>query len=69
MYSDIERIEKFIKEECIKYYEFSEFSETKEISSEMYKANWKQSETCIALRTFNLEHATVKEIIREVSNK
>jgi hypothetical protein len=63
-------IEKCIREKHIKYYEFSEFSEIGEISSELfckvYKANWKQSEKCVALRSFNLDHATVKEIIREV---
>lgn len=67
-----EWIEKCIREEHIKYYEFSEFSEIREIGNElfgkMYKANWKQSEKCIVLRSFNLDHATVKEIIREVYN-
>ncbi|CAB5210481.1 unnamed protein product, partial [Rhizophagus irregularis] len=65
-----EWIEKCIREEHIKYYEFSEFSEIREIGNElfgkMYKANWKQSEKCIVLRSFNLDHATVKEIIREI---
>ncbi|CAB4419745.1 unnamed protein product [Rhizophagus irregularis] len=65
-----EWIEKCIREEHIKYYEFSEFSEIREIGSElfgkMYKTNWKQSEKCIVLRSFNLDHATIKEIIREI---
>lgn len=72
MSADIERMEKYIREKHIKYHEFSEFSEIKEISSEnelfgkLYKANWKQREKCVALRSIDLDNDTAKEIIREV---
>ena len=68
----IEWIEKCIKERRIKCYEYNEFSKVEEIGSgligKVYRANWKQNEKCLALKSFSLDNATVKQIIDEVCN-
>jgi hypothetical protein len=69
---DIEWIENCIKERSIKYYEYNEFNDIKKIGSEsfgkVYRANWKQNEKCLALKSFSPDSATVKQIVEEVCN-
>ena len=64
-------IEVAIAEEYLKYYEYKNFSNIKEIGSgsfgKVFRANRKNSEKYFALKSFfNLDNATVKEIVREV---
>ena len=69
----MDRIEELIKGKHVKYYEYEGFDKIEEIGSglvgKVYKANWKRSETCVALRLLNLNNYTVKEIIHEVNSK
>ena len=54
-------------EENIKYYDYSEFIDIKEINGDkIYKANWKQCEKLVALKSFNLKDDKLEEIVREV---
>jgi hypothetical protein len=61
-------IEYCIKKKYITYYEYDEFNKIEEVGSgfvgKVYKAN--QGKTCVALKSFNLDNFTVKEIIYEV---
>ena len=64
-------IEEAIAKEYLKYYDYKNFSNIQEIGSgrfgKVYRANWKNFENYIALKSFfNLNNVTVKEIVREV---
>jgi len=64
-------LEEAIAKEYLKYYEYKNFSNVQEIGSggfgKVYRANWKNFENYLALKSFfNLNNATVKEIVREV---
>jgi serine/threonine protein kinase len=64
-------IEESITKKHIKYYEYEQFHNIKEIGSggfgKVYRANWKNSPKYFALKSFfNLNNATVKEIVNEV---
>ncbi|CAB5385492.1 unnamed protein product [Rhizophagus irregularis] len=64
-------IEEAIVKEYFKCYEYKHFSNIQEIGSgafgKVYRANWKNSEQYIALKSFfNLNNATVKEIVHEL---
>src|SRR5262245_29023262 len=53
-------IEEDINKEYFKYYEYKEFAK-------VYRANWKGSEQCLALKSFfNLDNISIKEIVHEV---
>jgi serine/threonine protein kinase len=64
-------IEEAITKNYFKHYEFKHFSDIQEIGSggfgKVYRANWKNSDKYFALKSFfNLNNATVKEIVNEV---
>jgi hypothetical protein len=64
-------IEEAIDKEHMKYYEYKEFNKFQEVGTgsfgKVYRANWKNSEKCFALKSFSsLNNVTVKEIVREV---
>ena len=64
-------LEEAIAKEYLKYYDYKNFSNIQEIGSggfgKVYRANWKNFENYIALKSFfNLNNVTVKEIVREV---
>ena len=64
-------IEEAIAKEYLKYYEYKNFSNIKKIGSggfgKVFRANRKNSEKYFALKSFfNLNNATVKEIVCEV---
>ncbi|GBC05381.1 hypothetical protein RclHR1_00620021 [Rhizophagus clarus] len=64
-------IEEAIDKEYFKLYEYKHFYNIQEIGSgafgKVYRANWKNSEQCIALKSFfNLNNVTVKEIVHEI---
>ena len=54
----IEWIEECVKEKHVKYYKYKEFNKVEELGGglvgKLYKANWKQDETCVALKSLNL---------------
>ncbi|GET04735.1 kinase-like domain-containing protein [Rhizophagus clarus] len=67
-------IEEAIDKEHIKYYEYEEFSNFQEIGSgsfgKVYRANWKNSGKCFALKSFfKHNNITLKEIVRELKNQ
>lgn len=59
-------IEKAISENDIKYYEYEHFHNIKKIGKNVCRANWKNSEKCFVLKSFNVNSTNVKEIIHEV---
>jgi hypothetical protein len=64
-------IEEAIAKRHIKYYEYKNFSNIKEISTGTYgkisRANWKNSNKYLSLKSFFVrENSTIKEIIHEV---
>jgi serine/threonine protein kinase len=64
-------IEGAIDKEYYKLYEYKHFHNIQEIGSsafgKVYRANWKNSEQYIALKSFfNLNEVAVKEIVHEV---
>ena len=64
-------IEEAIAKNYFKYYEYNHFSNIQEIGSggfgKVYRANWKNSNKCLALKSFtSLNNTTAKEIVHEV---
>lgn len=64
-------IEEAVAKEHIKFYEYNQFSNFKQIGvggfGKVHRANWKKSEKLFALKSFfTLDIITVKEIISEV---
>jgi len=64
-------IEEAVSKKHIKYYEYNHFSNFQEVDSgrfgKVYRANWKNSQKYLALKTFyNLNNVTIKEIVHEV---
>ena len=65
-------LEKAITNEYFNYYEYLEFNNLKPIGSGSYGsvvlANWKDTDSIFALKTFNHDKTTLKEVINEVFN-
>ncbi len=64
-------IEVAIDKEYFKFYEYKQFNNIEQIGAgsfgKVFRANWRNSEKHFALKSFfNLDNATVKEIVREV---
>lgn len=66
----INYIEEAITKKYIKYYEYKNFHNIEKIRNstfgEIYCANLKNSEQYFALKSFNLDKFTIKEIVNEV---
>ena len=66
----IDWLEKSITSEYLNYYEYSEFKNVEPIGSGSYgsvvRANWKNTDSFFALKTFNNDETTLKEVINEV---
>jgi hypothetical protein len=66
-------IEEAINKKHIKYYEYENFKNIREIGSgafgKVFRANWKKFDDYLALKSFfNLDNITLKEIVNEVIN-
>src|SRR5436853_2530574 len=64
-------INESISKKLIKYYEYDHFYNVEEIGSgsfgKVYRANWKNSNKYLALKSFtSLNNTTAKEIVHEV---
>ena len=63
-------LEKSIVNEYLNYYEYSEFINLQPIGSGSFgsvvRANWKNHDKFFALKTFNNDKTTLKEIVNEV---
>ena len=59
-----------ISEEYISYYEYSNFTNIKQIGNGSYGTvfcvNWKNSNRLYALKSFNNNEETLKEVVKEV---
>ena len=68
----MEWIEECIKEKHIKYYEYNKFSNIERIGkgafSKVYRATFIDNGKHVALKSFDLDNTTVKEIVSEVNN-
>lgn len=66
----INYIEEAISKKHVKYYEYKNFNNIEKIANgtfgEIYCANLKNSEQYFALKSFNLDKSTIKEIVNEV---
>ena len=66
----IDWLEKSIENEYFNHYEYSEFKNLKPIGSGSYgsvvRANWKNTDSLFALKTFNNDKTTLKEVVNEV---
>ena len=66
----IDWLENSISNEHIKYYEYSDFKNIQQIGNgsfgSVFCANWKNTHTILALKTFNNQKSTLKEVIKEV---
>lgn len=62
--------EKSIEGEYFDYYKFSDFKNLSSIGNSSYgsivRANWKNSDSFFALKTFNYDEVTLREIVNEV---
>lgn len=63
-------LDKLITEEYIKFYEYSEFKSIQRIGKgsfgKVYRVNWKNSDRIFALKFFNNDELTLKEVVKEV---
>ena len=68
--SYIDWLENSISNEHIKYYEYSDFKNVQQIGNGSFGsvscANWKNSGIILALKTFNNQKSTLKEVVNEV---
>ncbi|RIA83960.1 kinase-like domain-containing protein [Glomus cerebriforme] len=66
----IDWLEKSIANENLNYYKYSEFKNIELIGSGSYgsvvRANWKNSDIFFALKTFNSDKTTLKEVVDEI---
>ena len=67
---DLDWLNNSIAEEHIKYYEYSDFKDIQQIGSGSYgnvvRGNWKNSDRFFALKSFNDDKQSLKEVIKEV---
>ncbi|GBC04676.1 hypothetical protein RclHR1_05800003 [Rhizophagus clarus] len=64
-------IKEAIAKDYFEYYEFNQFSNFQEIGfgdfGKVYRANWKSSRNCLALKSFFIyNNTTIKEIVKEL---
>ncbi|PKC08766.1 kinase-like protein [Rhizophagus irregularis] len=66
----IDWLEKSIANEYLSYYEYSEFKNIKKIGNGSFgsvsRANWKNTDTILVLKSFNNSNPTLKEIVNEL---
>jgi predicted Ser/Thr protein kinase len=67
-----EWIEEAVSKKFFKYYDYKDFYDIQIIGKggfgKVYRANWKNSEQYLALKTLsNLDNVSVKEVVKEVT--
>jgi hypothetical protein len=66
----MENLETLISEGCIEYYEYSEFKDIHPIGKGSFgsvsRVAWKSTARYFALKSFNNDKQTLKEIVKEV---
>src|SRR5687768_4319136 len=67
---DINWLEKSIADEHVNYYEYSDFKNLQLIGNGFFgnvmRANWKNTNHFFALKSFNHDKITLKEVVNEV---
>ena len=70
---DVDWLEQSITNEHIIDYRYSDFKNIQYIGGgsfgNIFRANWKDTDTVFALKSFNNQKSTLKEIIKEVQFK
>lgn len=70
---NINWLDNSITEDYIKFYEYSEFKDNQQIGKgsfgEVHRVNWKNSDRIFALKFFNNDELTLKEVVKEVRKK
>ena len=68
--SYIDWLEKEINNEHVDYFEYSEFNNIQPIGNggfgSVFRADWKSTGTTLALKSFNNQKSTLKELVNEV---
>ncbi len=63
-------LEKAIIDKCLNYYEYSEFKNIQSVGKGSFgnvmRANWKSIDCFFALKSFNNDKVTLKEVVNEV---
>ena len=63
-------LEKAVTNEYLDFFEYSEFRNIQSIGSgsfgSIFRANWKNTDTIFALKFFNNQKTTLKEVVNEV---
>ncbi|GET65601.1 kinase-like domain-containing protein [Rhizophagus irregularis DAOM 181602=DAOM 197198] len=69
----IDWLEKSIVDEYINYYDYSEFKNLEPLGNGSYgsvvRAKWRNSDTFFALKTFNSDKITLKEVVNEIKSQ
>ncbi|CAB5363149.1 unnamed protein product [Rhizophagus irregularis] len=69
----IDWLEKSIVDEYINYYDYSEFKNLEPLGNGSYgsvvRAKWRNSDTFFALKTFNNDKITLKEVVNEIKSQ
>src|SRR3990170_2537365 len=69
--NDVDWLEQLIANEHIIEYKYSDFKNIQHIGGgsfgSIFRANWKDTDTVFALKSFNNQKSTLKEIIKEVN--
>jgi len=64
-------LEKSIIDKCFNYYEYSDFKNIQSVGKGSFgnvvRANWKNIDCFFALKSFNNDKVTIKEVINEVN--
>jgi hypothetical protein len=69
-YDDL--LKKSLEDEDLSYYKYSEFNNVQQIDDlfgSTFRAIWKDSDNVLALKPFDNQVATIKEVINEVMKK
>ena len=68
---NIDWLENSIKEEHIRYYEYSDFKDIKQIGEgsfgKVFCAIWKIANRLFALKSFNNDRQTLEQVVKEVN--
>ncbi|CAB4435278.1 unnamed protein product [Rhizophagus irregularis] len=69
----IDWLEKSIVGEYINYYDYSEFKNLEPLGNGSYgsvvRAKWRNTDTFFALKTFNSDKITLKEVVNEIKSQ
>ena len=66
----IDWLENSIANDYLDYYKYSDFKNMRQIGNgsfgSIFRANWKNTDTVLVLKSFNNQKSTLKEVVNEV---